>query len=113
LPITKISILILYHHIFPQRWFRQTLIGLGAFIIAYVISQTFSVIFQCIPIDSLWGASEARYCVNDEAVAISLGVANILTDIIMLVLPLPVLWNLQMSKSRKQLLTLIFTMGGL
>ena len=41
------------------------------------------------------------------------GVQNIVTDLVILCLPLPVLWNLQMAKQRKKQLTGVFALGGL
>lgn len=45
--------------------------------------------------------------------AFVLAIINILTDLAILALPLPWLWNLQMSKSRKFTVLAIFLLGGL
>jgi hypothetical protein len=113
IPLIKISILYLYGRIFPQKWFNRTLVVLGAFIIAYSLAQVFGDIFQCVPISSLWGATEPTFCINLPALIISMGVVNTVTDIIMLSLPMPLLWTLQLSTMRKKLLTGLFLMGGL
>ena len=111
--VIKLSILFLYGRIFVQPWFKKALIALGAFVIAYSIAQIFGDIFQCVPIKSLWDPSVSGYCINYPDLIIIMGVINIVTEIIMLVLPLPLLWRLQLSRSRKSLLTVLFTMGGL
>lgn len=113
IPATKLSILFLYKRIFPQPWFNRTLMGLGAFIIAYSIAQIFGDIFQCIPVSSLWGATVAKHCIDYPKLIISMGVVNTITDIVMLALPIPLLWNLNLSLARKRLLTALFLMGGL
>ncbi|KAF4626140.1 hypothetical protein G7Y89_g12023 [Cudoniella acicularis] len=105
IPLTKLSILFLYNRIFPQRWFNRTLVILGGFIIAYSLAQVFGDIFQCIPISSIWGETAPNYCINYPLLIIVIGVVNTITDIIILGLPMPLLWRLQLSTARKQLLT--------
>jgi len=112
IPVIKISILYLYRRIFPQPWFNRALIVLGGFIVAYSLAQIFADIFQCVPISSLWGATAPEFCINYPALIISMGVVNTVTDIIMLSLPMPLLWKLQLSTMRKRLLTGLFLMGG-
>lgn len=113
IPIIKLSILCLYRRIFPQRWFSYTLMCLGAFVIAYSVASIFADVFQCVPTNSIWEREKAKFCINYPALIISTGVINVLTDIILLALPIPILWGLNMSLARKRLLTMLFLMGGL
>jgi hypothetical protein len=113
LPVIKMSILSLYARIFPQERFNRILLVLGAFIIAYSLATVFADIFQCVPISSLWDATEPTFCMNYPALIISTGVVNTVTDIIMLSLPMPLLWKLQLSTTKKKLITSLFLMGGL
>lgn len=113
LPVIKMSILSLYGRIFPQERFNSILLVLGAFVIAYSLATVFADIFQCVPISSLWDATEPTFCMNYPALIISTGVVNTVTDIIMLSLPMPLLWKLQLSTTKKKLITGLFLMGGL
>ncbi|MCJ1455501.1 hypothetical protein MMC28_005856 [Mycoblastus sanguinarius] len=108
----KLSILFLYRRIFPQRWFKHTLIVLGGFIVAYTLAQVFYVIFQCVPISSAWNPNETGKCVPYGSLALAMGIVNILTDITMLILPIPLLWKLNVSGTRKWMLTVMFSLGG-
>jgi hypothetical protein len=110
---TKISILALYNRIFPFRWFKLSIYGLGAFIIAYSVPQMFGTIFQCVPIHSKWTPGVVPKCINYVAMIIACGVINIITDFIMLGLPIFPLWSLQVSSHRKWALTFMFLIGGL
>jgi hypothetical protein len=110
---TKISILALFNRIFPFRWFKLTIYALGAFIIAYSVPQMFGTIFQCVPIHSKWTPGVVPKCINYVAMIIACGVINIITDFIILGLPIPALWALQVSSHRKWALTFMFMIGGL
>jgi hypothetical protein len=110
---TKVSILALFARIFSLRWFKRSILALGIFIVAYSVPQMFGTIFQCVPIHAKWTPGITPKCLDYAAMIVACGVINIITDIIMLVLPIPVLWKLQVSQHRKLALTLMFLTGGL
>lgn len=110
---TKLSILFLYHRLFPLQWFKRTVLALGIFIVCYSIPQIFGDIFQCVPIRSKWDPTVTATCIDYVRLIIACGVINIVTDFIMLALPLPVLWSLHVSEHRKWVLTFMFVIGGL
>jgi hypothetical protein len=113
IPFIKASILLLYHRIFPQLWMKRALLWLGFFILACSIAQIFADIFQCIPVGSLWGAHRKQYCINFPLLIKIFGVINILTDVAILALPMPSLWKLKLSESKKRLLLITFSIGGM
>ncbi|KAF2704364.1 hypothetical protein K504DRAFT_442554 [Pleomassaria siparia CBS 279.74] len=113
IPLIKCSILLLYHRIFPQKWLNLALLGLGFFITAYNLAQILATIFQCAPVDSLWGASPKEHCINVPLLIKICGTINILTDVAILALPIPSLWKLNLSVARKRLLIVMFSMGGI
>ena len=109
----KSSILCLYHRIFPLRWLQNLSIGIGSFIIAYSVAFIFIDVFQCVPLSTLWDAKTQGTCVDLDAAIISSGVLNVLTDFIILCLPLKPLLRLQVSPVKKRQLVVTFTIGGL
>ena len=111
--MTKLSILGLFHRIFPLKWFKRAILFLAFFIVAYSITQMFGTIFQCVPIRSKWTPDITPKCINYVAMIIGFGVVNILTDFIMLAFPIPALWSLQISSHRKWALSFMFLIGGL
>lgn len=87
--------------------------ALGGFVIAYSLAQVFVDIFQCVPISSAWDPSKTGKCVSYGAFVLTMGIINIVTDVIMLVLPMPLLWKLRVSSPRKWMLMIMFSLGGL
>lgn len=94
-----------------MSWFRKALLGLAMFILAWYIITFFCGVFTCIPIRALWDVTVKGRCIHYGQVTLAFGVCNIVTDFIMLGLPLPLVWTLQMPLRQKILLSLTF-MGG-
>lgn len=109
----KISILFLYRRLFPKRWLKYALVAIGTFAGCQAIALSFAEIFESVPISAQWDPTvEGRY-LNFSALAIVAGCLNVLTDISILVLPIPVVFRLQASNTRKWQIYLTFLLGGL
>ena len=76
-------------------------------------SQTFPGIFICTPIQTFWSLGGPRTCIDILKYYLGVAVPNVLTDVILLLLPVPWIWKLVMSRSQKIALTGIFLLGGL
>ena len=50
-------------------------------------------------------------CGDQKSLDLFIGVFNLLMDVAVVVLPLPVLWGLQLKWGKKVVLSLIFSMG--
>lgn len=109
----KLSFLYFYRRLFPQRSFKIALYATGAFILFSTIAFLFLDVLQCTPPASQWDHSIKGKCVNFTAVVMASGVINVVTDFTILFLPMPVLWNLQVSAARKRMIMSTFMLGGL
>lgn len=110
---TKFSILFLYRRIFTSHRFHIVLWCVGAFVLAFAITAVFLQIFQCVPVEAIWYTNLERRCVNISADYIAMGTINIVTDVVILCLPMPQLWRLQMSRTHKMQLMGMFLLGSL
>jgi hypothetical protein len=111
--IIKISVLLMYHRIFPVR---TTKIGgyiLGGITIAWMISAEFVAIFQCIPVAASYIPDLPGKCVNNKAALIGIGVPNFVTDIFILALPARLIWRLHASLWQRVSILLVFLSGSL
>ncbi|KAL8719100.1 MAG: hypothetical protein Q9181_008106, partial [Wetmoreana brouardii] len=113
LAATKISILFLFRRIFPNRGFRAILWGVGAFILAFTIANVLFVAFQCKPISGAWNPTIKAKCINTSGGILAAAVLTIVTDFIILCLPLPSVWKLQLPIIRKLQLICVFLLGTL
>ncbi|KAI2463957.1 hypothetical protein F4781DRAFT_95366 [Annulohypoxylon bovei var. microspora] len=109
----KWSILAFYQRIFPQTWFRWALLGVAVFMGAWMFTTVFAISFQCIPIEYNWDTTiKGGHCINIGQLALVTSILNVITDVAILVLPLPLVWKLNVSRQRRWGLVLLFGLGG-
>ena len=109
----RIALLLLYRRIFPLRWLHITVNCLLAFAVALTITWFLFSLLQCNPVQAAWDTSVKGQCVDVFVPFIVFNWGNIVLDLVMLSLPIPILWKLNMSTSRKVQVTGIFLTGGL
>lgn len=111
--LIKVSILQLYLRIFYVhrvfRWLCFVLIAITVLGSAAFIPPT---IWQCRPITAFWDRSIPHKCVSSQASWLSYAVINIVTDFLILVLPIQQILRLQLKKTDKIALILVFLLGG-
>ena len=110
---TKLSVILLYHRMFPSSRFKILLWCVGAFVGMYSFTAAMVNIFQCVPVDADWNPTIKPRCVNLGADLIALSSIDVITDFVILALPMPYLWKLHTSRSKKIQLAGIFLLGGL
>jgi len=110
----KLSILFFYRRIFPTTQTRYTTFGLLGVVGATWLALTITVIFQCMPVAFSWDKTiQGGHCVNQDALYAYWSVPNIITDLIILFLPIPEVWNLHIGKLQKTGLIFTFLLGSL
>lgn len=69
--------------------------------------------FQCTPVQAEWDKSiTTANCQNIEMAALGTAFSNLILDLLFIILPLPMIWNLQLDSRAKISLTIIFLLGG-
>ena len=116
LPLVKISILLFYLRIFPQTWFRYACFATMAACVGYGIAFLLVSVFQCQPIDLAWNHWDGEHpgkCNDINAQGWTSAALNVVLDIVVLVLPMPVIAKLELNKRKKALVVLMFSTGFL
>ncbi|KAH1544943.1 hypothetical protein KXV92_003685 [Aspergillus fumigatus] len=113
LGLTKISILLLYIRLFVHQWFLRTCWVWIAIIVSFTIGTVFSSIFQCTPVQWAFNKSlpDRGTCINMTAFWYANAAFNILTDLVLIALPIPVVLKLQLPPKSKIALCGIFAVG--
>ncbi|KAJ5679328.1 hypothetical protein N7462_007572 [Penicillium macrosclerotiorum] len=110
----KIALLSILTRIFaPYRgkvWFIYILLGC---LCTYYTVALIVKIRMCDPIPLYWLGTGEGSCLDQNAALIADSVISVVSDIIILVLPLPLTWSLQMSRNRKLRVIGILSAGGL
>ncbi|KAH8686414.1 hypothetical protein BGZ61DRAFT_454454 [Ilyonectria robusta] len=108
---TKLSLLLMYYRIFRVPYFKKMAWIVGTFVMAWVVTITFLFVFICIPVEKLWYPHLPGHCINQVGTWIANAASTILTDFIILLLPLRPIWRLQLGKGEKFGLMVAFGLG--
>ncbi|MCJ1401855.1 hypothetical protein MMC11_005072 [Xylographa trunciseda] len=112
LALIKASVLLFYARIFKVvRWFSILLWTVGALIIGWYIMTQLLATFSCTPVAKAWNPKLPGTCVPTYTSFMVASVPNTITDWFLLLLPLPMLWGLQIDLRRKIGLVAVFVCG--
>ncbi|MCJ1280973.1 hypothetical protein MMC26_000291 [Xylographa opegraphella] len=110
--LVKISILHLYVTIFPSPTFRKICYTMMAVSTLYFISILLETFLLCMPFVYNWNKMIEGTCGNQTLALLMIGAANLIIDAIIVVLPLPLLWRLQLPIWKKVGLVIMFSLGA-
>lgn len=112
--LAKLVLLLFYRQLQNQQpWFRW---ATWAAIFITIGSNTgifFSAIFACSPIRAGWDITilDAK-CINRSALFQSTAILGVVTDVLIILIPIPMIIKLHMSRAKKVGLLLMFTVGS-
>ncbi len=110
----KFSALLFFHRIFGSVPRLTAFLWCLVFVIlANNIAEIFLSIFQCTPVHKAWSMNVQGSCVNILLAACIPGSINVISDVITVLLPIPMIWNLHVERNRKIQLVGIFLLSGL
>ncbi|KAI4733747.1 hypothetical protein E4T50_15699 [Aureobasidium sp. EXF-12298] len=119
---TKLSILFLYLRVFGDTPnvtsfgvnFRKSVYALMVFSAVFCVVTLIVNVLSCIPVHHYWDKNSSGRCgVDPFSWWLSQSLLNTISDIIILVLPMPLVKNLLQIPARQKLgLCLVFSLGG-
>ncbi|KAF6241446.1 hypothetical protein HO173_000156 [Letharia columbiana] len=110
----KISILLQYITLFVAHrgtnfhYFVQGLIWTN---ILYYTIITLLYLFECTPRQKLWDPTTPGHCFGRDQLGVASGIINVISDFSILILPLPIIWRLQISWYKKSRVIAVFGFG--
>ncbi|KAL8760592.1 MAG: hypothetical protein Q9184_003224 [Pyrenodesmia sp. 2 TL-2023] len=110
----KLSILFFYRRIFRGRLFDFLSWGLIGVVLLWTLGFTLTQIFDCgIHFETNWGLlSDLQKCLNTFHLLLAYSISDVIVDVLILVLPLPLVWMLHMRTARKFAVSGIFLLGA-
>lgn len=112
--IIKMSVLLLYRRLLVGPLFNRYSLAMCFVIALWSLSFFFAFAFQCGTDIAHWWTSAATikaYCDNTNAVNLGFVISDVITDFMILIIPIPIVWGLQMSNAHKIGLTGVFLLG--
>ncbi len=110
----KLSLLCLYRRIFPTQSSRLASEVVMIPVSYWGISYVFVNLFMCHPTEKLWDPTIPGFCFQDGKVKLLVGLSvEIGLDCTILVLPIKMVYGLQMNRAKKVSVAMIFLLGAL
>ena len=109
----KLSILFLYLRLFPSRSFRTFVVGHMVLAVVGGLVASAVTIFQCKPIAKNWIGALPGACLDQGRLFEVVVIFNLLTNVMILLLPMPTIWWLHMPLRRRILVLGIFSIGAM
>jgi len=81
------------------------------FVTGYLSCNIITLIFGCTPITKYWKSDEPGHCIDLVKADHAYGSMNVVSDVLLFILPLPMVWQLQLSRKEKLGLCLVFMSG--
>ncbi|CAG8961646.1 hypothetical protein HYFRA_00006183 [Hymenoscyphus fraxineus] len=113
--LVKLSLLLFFMRIFPAPTIQLAAKCFFAIIVVTYLLFAFLATFQCWPIRGAWSnwmyKSPPIKCIEIYSVVIAGGIVTVVYDAMILLFPLPEIWKLQLPKSKKIQLMMLFSLG--
>ncbi|EMD95655.1 hypothetical protein COCC4DRAFT_18574 [Bipolaris maydis ATCC 48331] len=106
----KLSQLALYHRVFVLQ-LRIAVYIVGGIVVAWAIIFNFVFLFLCDPISQQWTVERVGHCLDQMLLLKFLILTNMITDLMIVVLPIRAIWQLQMRKTEKFAVLACFGLG--
>ncbi|KAL6707604.1 hypothetical protein ACN47E_003954 [Coniothyrium glycines] len=110
--LTKIAVISSYLRFIQEKGFRWSMYTIAMSILALWVTGVFVTVFQCQPVSGAWNFTLAdRRCINYVNYLYASSAVNVLTDILLCVLPWPHLWRLNMPLKQRIILCMLLAGG--
>ncbi|KAK1701849.1 integral membrane protein [Colletotrichum lupini] len=111
---TKLSLLTFYLHLSPQKWFRVAVWTGIAVVSLYTACITILMLFHCNPVRKAFDFTiTGGKCLDVGILYMATAVSNIITDVMLFILPMPMIFSLRMKMASKIGAVIIFAIGSM
>lgn len=113
---TKASALFFLQRVFVSNsngktWFRWAVWAAHAINVSWLVGIVFATVFMCDPIAKGWNPALPGTCGDTKALWVGSAIPSVVIDLIILLLPMPMIWGLQMNQVKKIAITIVFFLG--
>lgn len=111
----KLAMLCFFLRIFVQPSHRRACYILMGVLVASAVATFIANLTQCVPLEFAWGVEEGTgpHCFKQQLFWSLISLPNIITDLVMLVLPVPIICKIQLAWKDKIGLILTFATGSM
>lgn len=103
----------LYLRIAVKREHRWAIFAVMGIVVTFYLASEVVTIFQCTPISKVWNKKQPGHCIEILKFYYANAGVNIATDLMILLLPIPVIKSLNLPKREKFALAFLFLLGSI
>ncbi|KAK8135070.1 hypothetical protein PG984_007082 [Apiospora sp. TS-2023a] len=107
----KLSLTVFYLRLSPLKWYRRATWATMGIVGVYSIIMICCMAFACTPVVKIWRPNVRGTCLDRRALYTASASMNTLTDIMLFVLPIPMVYGLQMPIKRRLVALGVFAAG--
>jgi hypothetical protein len=108
----KLAFLVTYRRIFsPAAIYRWAINGGIIVVTLFYVGSFLWEIFKCKPLAKSWNPFLEGTCATEFVPGGETGIFNVISDVYILLLPIPMIWKLQTNFKRKMQLLAVFSVG--
>jgi hypothetical protein len=108
---SKLSVLFMYTTVIPVQRMVLACRVVGLFIILWNVGGVLGALLLCRPIALNWDKSLDGTCGDNRLFYIWLGIINVVAEAVILLLPVPFIYNLQLKTFKKFVVIGLFSVG--
>ena len=111
--LMKAAVLLQYRRVFPLPNFQRRCDMFLAFVFVWAMTGALGTLLICLPIERNWDALAPTNCGKRVYFWEVYAILHVITDVFILILPLPLLKTLPLPRMQKAVLTGVFCLGFL
>jgi hypothetical protein len=111
--LLKATVLLQYRRVFPLPDFQRRCDIFLAFVFAWAVAGTLGALLICLPIERNWDALAPTNCGTRMYFWEVYAILHVISDVLILILPLPLLKTLPLPRLQKGVLMAVFCLGFL
>lgn len=108
---SKLSVLLMYTTLIPNRSLTRWTRGIGLFIILWNVGNIIGGLLICRPLAKNWDFTREGQCGSQPNYYFTMGIINIITDVLLIGLPMPYLYRLRLERRKKILAMALLSIG--
>lgn len=108
----RLALLLMYLRLFGvSQPFRYATWAVLFFVTGYLFANIVTLVFGCTPITKYWRHDEPGHCIVLVQADYAYGSMNVVSDVLLFLLPLPMVYQLRLTRKEKVGLVLVFMSG--
>jgi hypothetical protein len=109
--LTKSSILVAFLRLMPFGSMGWATYGTLVIVVLWGISLSFATIFSCHPVQGYWKFTNNDHCTDEGTRLLVISVINIVTDLVVIAIPMGAFWRLKIPIRQKIILFVLLSLG--